>query len=99
MAMAFAEWRRENSGTAADYEDYLGHLAEAARRANEHGHNEYPPDGTPFELDSETIGLLYKAVADSFMTTAEKAKATRAVDYISAATLVVVPGPLRGRAR
>ena len=35
MAQTFHEWRRDNSGTLADYENYLAGLAEAARRANE----------------------------------------------------------------
>jgi hypothetical protein len=34
MAMTFAEWRRENSGTHADYENYLAGLAQAAAQAN-----------------------------------------------------------------
>ena len=34
MALTFSEWRRENSGTRADYENYLRTLAETARRAN-----------------------------------------------------------------
>jgi hypothetical protein len=35
MAMTLSEWRRENSGTPADYEAYLSELAGEARRANE----------------------------------------------------------------
>lgn len=35
MAQSFREWRLENSGSCADYEDYLHELAEAARKANE----------------------------------------------------------------
>lgn len=52
---------------------------------------DYPADGTSFELDDETVGLLYKAVNSAFLTAAEKKEATRAIDYISAATLVVEP--------
>jgi hypothetical protein len=38
MAQTFSEWRRENSGTRADYESYLAGLAETARAANGPGY-------------------------------------------------------------
>ena len=50
----------------------------------------YPPDGTPFEIDSPTIGLLYKAVSVTGQLTREERKEARtAIDYICAATLLV----------
>jgi hypothetical protein len=52
---------------------------------------DYPADGTPFELDSETVDLLYRAVDNAFLAEAEKRAAVRAVDYISAATLLIEP--------
>lgn len=51
----------------------------------------YPEDGTPFELDNETVSLLYDAVRGLPLNEAERRAATQAVDYVSAATLVVEP--------
>jgi hypothetical protein len=52
---------------------------------------DYPADGTEFELDDETVDLLYRAVAGKPLTDAERREAVTAVDYVSAATLLVVP--------
>lgn len=51
----------------------------------------YPEDGTPFELDNETVQLLYDAAAGKLLTADQRKAATDAVDYISAATLLVEP--------
>lgn len=36
MTMTFTEWRRENSGTKADYENYLAGLAQAGLNEQQH---------------------------------------------------------------
>jgi hypothetical protein len=52
---------------------------------------DYPADGTPFELDDQTVDLLYKAAAGDPMTNEQRRDAVTAVDYISAATLLIEP--------
>lgn len=51
----------------------------------------YPEDGTPFELDNETVQLLYDAAAGKLLTADQRKAAIDAVDYISAATLLIEP--------
>jgi hypothetical protein len=52
---------------------------------------DYPVDGTPFELDNETVQLLYNAAAGKPLTDDQRRAAVRAVDYISAARLLIEP--------
>ena len=52
---------------------------------------DYPADGTPFELDSATIQLLYDVVAGKPLTDEQRREAVRAVDYVCAAVLVIEP--------
>ena len=51
----------------------------------------YPADGIPFEIDSKTIGMLYRAVQGERLGDNERRRARDAVDYICAATLIVPP--------
>lgn len=66
MAMEFGEWRRQNSGTRADYEEYLRGLTRAAQLANEGPRTiedvlrqalEYHDDGTS-SAESMTASVL-----------------------------------------
>jgi hypothetical protein len=52
--------------------------------------DEYPPDGEPFQISSEAIDLLYRAVSTGrVLSTLERHRALRAIDFIAQATLVV----------
>lgn len=52
---------------------------------------DYPADGTEFELDNETVQLLYDALAGKPLTIEQRQAAITAIDYVSAARLYIEP--------